>query len=102
MRRKRIITLGGTIVTTVDPAQTSGPRADGSGILNRESKFGLAVAFVTYAGADAVITALTHLNTDTWNGWWARIAQAAVATAIGLLTAWRTKNRRSAGTIRAS
>ena len=65
--------------------------ADGSNSLARDSKLGIAATLVTYALADAAITALTHLNTDTWQGWWARIAQAAVATAIGLLTAYKAR-----------
>lgn len=64
---------------------------DGSNTLARDSAFGVATTFIVYALVDAGITMLTHLNTDTWEGWWARLAQAAVATGLGLLTAYKAR-----------
>lgn len=76
-----------------DPAEVSGPVSNGSRSLARESRFGLAWSFVLLAGTDAAINALTSLDTSSWQGWWVRVAEAGVATAIGLLVAYRTRNR---------
>jgi hypothetical protein len=76
-----------------DPALTNGPSQDGSNSLAKESKVGLAVSFVAAAALDAVIEGLTNLDTSGWSGWWSTLAIAAVATGLGLATAYRKRNR---------
>lgn len=76
-----------------DPAKTAGPNADGSNSLAKESKAGLAVAFALTAVVDGLIKALTDLDTSAWSGWWSTLLAAAVATVVGLLTAYRKRNR---------
>jgi hypothetical protein len=71
----------------------AGPNSDGSKSLAKESKAGLAVAFITTAVVDAAISALTNIDLDSQQGWWVQLATVGVATALGLLTAWRKKNR---------
>jgi uncharacterized membrane protein HdeD (DUF308 family) len=68
--------------------------ADAGQGLKRESKFGLLVGFAVTAATDAALQGLTNLDTSHWSGWWVTLAVAAVGTAIGLLTAYKTKNRK--------
>lgn len=73
--------------------KTAGPNTDGSQSLAKESKAGVAVTvLLTIAGTGAVQW-LSNLDTSGWSGWWAGTATAAVAGAIGLVTAWLKKNR---------
>jgi uncharacterized membrane protein HdeD (DUF308 family) len=60
--------------------------------LKRESKFGLVTGFLSTAAVNGALDALTGLDTKGWHGWWVPIVSAAVGTAIGLLTAYKTKN----------
>lgn len=73
--------------------ETSGPKGDGSGSLARESKLGQAVNFVTTAAALGLAGWLANLKLDTVPGWALGVVTAAVGTAVGLLTAYATKNR---------
>ncbi len=75
-----------------NPTNT-GPNGDGSKSLAKESKAGRFVAAVLAILADAAIGGLTSVDTSTWSGWWAPLATTGLATAAGLLTAWRKKNR---------
>lgn len=77
----------------MDPAKTAGPRQDGANSLAKESKAGLLVAFLLTAVVDGLINGLTSLDTSAWSGWWSTIAAAAVATVLGLLTAYKKRNR---------
>lgn len=63
--------------------------------LKRESKFGLVVGFVSTAAVNGALDALTGLDTKGWHGWWVPLASAAIGTAAGLLTAYKTKNGRT-------
>lgn len=76
-----------------DPAKSAGPQGDGSRSLAKESKVGLAVAFLGTAALDGLINGLTGLDTSAWSGWWSTLAAAGVATALGLVTAYRKRNR---------
>lgn len=71
----------------------SGPNHDGGQSLAKESKAGLAVSFVIFAAAQGLIDALTKVDLNGQQGWWVSIANAGIATVIGLGTAWLKKNR---------
>lgn len=76
-----------------NPAYTAGPNADGAKSLAKESRWGVGVAIVTGIVIDTVIDALNAVDLDGQQGWWVRLATAGVATLVGLLTAYRKKNR---------
>lgn len=76
-----------------NPADTAGPTRDGANALAKESKVGLLVAFVLTAAVNGAIDALTNLDTSGWTGWWSTLASAGVATALGLLVAYKKRNR---------
>jgi uncharacterized membrane protein HdeD (DUF308 family) len=77
----------------VNPALTGGRNHDGQNSLAKESKAGLAVAFIGTAIIDGLIKGLTDLDVTDGGAWWSTIASAAVATVLGLLTAYKKKNR---------
>lgn len=64
----------------------------GGNSLARESKVGLAVQFVLAIAATGAIGWLGTLNVSTLPGWATTAGTLAVSTAIGYLTAFRTKN----------
>ena len=66
--------------------------ADTGNGLKRESKVALLTQFALSVGATAAIGALTNLNLSTVPGWLAGAATLAVTTAVGWLTAYKTKN----------
>ena len=76
-----------------NPATTAGPNADGSKQLAKESRWGLLVTFVLFAAGQGLLDALNAVNLNGQTGWWVSLANAGVATAVGLLTAWLKKNR---------
>lgn len=76
-----------------EPAKTAGPNRDGSFSLAKESKAGIAVAFVLTALGNAGLEYLGALDTSGWTGWWATIAVAGVATGTALITSYLKKNR---------
>lgn len=78
---------------TSDPAKAAGPNSDGGQSLAKESKAGLAVTFIVFAVIQGVVDALTKLDLNGQQGWWVSLANAGVATVIGLGTAWLKKNR---------
>jgi hypothetical protein len=71
----------------------AGPNQDGSNSLAKESKAGIAVQWVLTVVSSGALVWLTDLDTSKWSGWWAGTASAAVAAAIGLLTAYKKRNR---------
>lgn len=71
----------------------AGPAGDGSRSLAKESKAGLAVAFLLAAAGQGLLSALNAIDLDGQTGWWVSLANAGIATAAGLLTAWLKKNR---------
>lgn len=71
----------------------AGPNNDGSHSLAKESKAGLAVTFILFAAAQGLVDALTKVDLNGQTGWWVSLANAGVATAVGLLTAWLKRNR---------
>ncbi len=82
-------------MTNTDPAVTAGPNGDGSQHLARESKFGnfangLAVTGMTYLALALGDVDFTPLP-DTLEP----IIVAGVGVAIGLITSWVTKNRKT-------
>jgi hypothetical protein len=66
---------------------------DGYKSLKKESKTGIAVQWLLTVLATGALGWLTNLDTSTWRGWWASTAVAAVAAAVGLLSAWLKRNR---------
>lgn len=71
----------------------AGPNSDGSHSLAKESKAGLAVSFVLFAGVQGLVDALTNLDLNGQTGWWVSTASAAAAALAGLGAAWLKKNR---------
>lgn len=71
----------------------SGPNNDGSRSLAKESKAGLAVAFLLQIAAVGALDALNQVDLSGASGWWTALAGAGVSTGIGLLTAFLKKNR---------
>lgn len=71
----------------------AGPNNDGSKSLAKESKAGLVVTFVLFAAGQGLVDALTKVDLNGQTGWWVSLANAGIATAVGLLTAWLKKNR---------
>jgi hypothetical protein len=69
--------------------------ADGKNRLFNDSKLGVlatgGLAVVFDGALDGLITALTSVDTSGWNGWWTTVASAALATAVGLVTAFKAK-----------
>lgn len=66
---------------------------DGKDSLKRESKFGISVTLVTAVAVNAGLELLTGVDQSQWSGWWAPVLSAVVAGAVGLLTAYKTRNR---------
>ena len=66
--------------------------ADTGNGVKRESKYALLTQFALSVGATAAIGYLTTLNLSTLPGWLAGAATMAVSTAVGFLTAYKTKN----------
>ena len=75
----------------VTPVPSPDPADAGQGI-KKESKYGLAVQFALSILATAAIGYLGHLDLNTLPGWLTGAATLAVTTAIGYLTAYKTKN----------
>lgn len=80
-----------------NPANTAGPRGDGSNSLAKESKVGVAVGLVTTLVVDGVVDglleAVQNVDTSGWTGWWTTLASAALGTITGLLAAYKKRNR---------
>lgn len=74
-------------------ATTNGPNNNGSKSLARESKIGQTVTFVLTTLALGAAGYLGQLDLSTLPGWLTATAGAAVSTAIGVLTAWASRNR---------
>jgi hypothetical protein len=81
-------------MTNDNPASTAGPNRDGSKSLASESKAGIATTLVLTSLAQGGIGLLTDLDLSTLPGWATATATTAVASVIGLLTAYVKKNRR--------
>jgi hypothetical protein len=83
---------GSDLMTT--PEMTAGPRNDGSKSLAKESKWGLGIQFL---GTTAALGALGWINSNvdvsTFPGWAQAAGASALATVVGLLTAYTKKNR---------
>lgn len=73
--------------------ETAGPNGDGSQTLARESKWGQGVAFVLSTLALGAAGYIGSLDLGSLPGWAVATATVAVAQAVGLLTAWATKNK---------
>jgi hypothetical protein len=71
----------------------AGPNNDGSRSLAKESRAGLAVAFVLSILGTGAVDWLTNLDTSSWSGWWAHAAVLGVSGLAGAIAAWLKKNR---------
>jgi hypothetical protein len=80
-------------MTENNPATTAGPNGDGSKSLASESKVGVLVTFALTGLATGAIGYLGNLDLSTLPGWATSTATAAVASAIGLLSAYVKRNR---------
>lgn len=77
-----------------NPAETAGENRDGSNSLAKESKAGLAVSFLTAVGATALLGLIQDkVDVTTFPGWAQQAGTLAVATVVGLLTAYVKSNR---------
>lgn len=90
-----MITLGGGYIVS-DPAQTNGPNGDGSGVINRESKWGQATTVAVTGILLAVADALGSIDVSPLPDWIEGTVATALAAVAGLLVARATKNRRTA------
>lgn len=77
-----------------DPAKTAGPNGDGSKSLASESKAGLLVSLLVFGAVQGAVDALSSLDLNGQSGWWVSLANAGIATVVGLGTAWLKKNRK--------
>lgn len=73
--------------------RTSGPNGDGSKSLAPESKAGVITSGVVFFVLQALVTGLTTLDTSNWSGWWVPLVTGAIASVIGLITAYLKRNR---------
>lgn len=73
--------------------RTSGPNGDGSKSLAAESKTGLTVSAILFVVLQIVAQGLTSLDTSGWSGAWVPLVNGVIATVIGLITAYQTRNR---------
>ena len=79
---------------TMTTPETAGPSGDGSKSLASESKAGLAASFVTSTAALALLGLIQDkVNVATFPGWAQAAGASALATIVGLLTAYSKKNR---------
>lgn len=72
---------------------TSGRSGDGSKSLAPESKAGVITSGVIFFALQALVQGLTNLDTSNWAGWWVPLVNGAIASAVGLITAYLKKNR---------
>jgi hypothetical protein len=76
-----------------DPAKTNGPKGNGAGVVNRESKFGLAVTVGLTGVLLAIADALGSIDVTPLPDWIEGTATTLIAAVAGLLTARATRNR---------
>lgn len=72
---------------------------NGKNKLFNDSKLGVLVtagAAVVFDGViDGAINALSNVDTSGWNGWWTTVGAAALATGLGLLTAFKARRHKA-------
>ncbi len=76
-----------------NPATTAGPNRDGSKSLAPESKVGVVTTLVLTSLATGAIGYLGDLDLSTLPGWAVATATTAVASVVGLLSAYVKRNR---------
>lgn len=72
--------------------KTAGPNTDGSNSLAKESKAGLATAFIVTTVLQVIAQGLGSLDTSQWQGWWVPLATAGIGVVTGLIAAYKKKN----------
>jgi hypothetical protein len=80
-------------MTQSNPATTAGPNHDGSKSLASESKVGVLTTLVLTSLATGAIGYLGNLDLSTLPGWAVATVTTAVASGIGLLSAYVKRNR---------
>ena len=74
----------------------------GANRLFRDSKLGVlaggAATIVVDAVLDGALEALANVDTSGWTGWWTTVASAALATGVGLVTAYKAKRAKRKAT----
>lgn len=73
--------------------RTAGPNTDGSKSLAPESRAGVLTAGVLFFALQTLVQGLTTLDTSHWSGWWVPLVNGAIASVVGLVTAYLKKNR---------
>lgn len=73
--------------------RTSGPNNDGSKSLAPESKAGVITGGVLFFVLQTIAQGLSGLDTSNWSGWWVPLVTGAIASAVGLITAYLKRNR---------
>jgi hypothetical protein len=68
---------------------------DGSNNIQRDSRLGLAVTFVSGFALDTAISAVANVDTTSWSGWWVPFVSLGLATAGGWLTAYKAKRTKA-------
>lgn len=77
-----------------DPAETNGPRGDGSQTLARESRFGQLTTVAVSVAALALGDWLGSVDVTPLPDWMEQSVVVALAACAGLIVAWGTKNRK--------
>jgi hypothetical protein len=85
--------MQGDLIMSENPATTAGPNRDGSKSLAPESKVGVVTTLVLTSLATGAIGYLGDLDLSTLPGWAVATATTAVASVVGLLSAYVKRNR---------
>lgn len=77
---------------------TNGDTGTGKNRLFNDSKLGVyvtaTVAAVLSGALDSLIELLGNVDLSNTEGWWTKIVGAAIATGLGLLTAYKAKREK--------
>jgi hypothetical protein len=76
-----------------NPANTAGPAGDGSNSLAKESKAGVSVTAGVVLVANVILYVIGNLDPDSTGGASAGLAATVGAAILGLLAAYKKRNR---------
>jgi hypothetical protein len=76
-----------------NPANTAGPAGDGSNSLAKESKAGVSVTAGVVLVANVILYLIGNLDPDSTGGAAAGLAATVGAAILGLLAAYKKRNR---------
>lgn len=77
----------------IDPVKTAGPAGDGSNSLAKESKTGISVTASLVLAANVLLYVIGNLDPDSTGGVSAGLAATIGAAVLGLLAAYKKRNR---------